>query len=414
MSEKITIKNFGGLDEVTIPLNSINIFIGKQASGKSVSAKLIYFFKTLPREIFNGVEQGKTKPEINNFILRKFEEYFPLESWANDFEIAYFFGNENIKLKKEPKTKLLINYSDGLAKLFSASKRIIKKHNEKEIGRERYNSSLMSYLEYSNYLRKDFGVCASNNQIFVPAGRSFFANLQSTIFSLLAGNKTIDPFLIEFGAFYERMKSVVERNLSSETKKEEINHYVNQLISKIINGEYKREKNKDFILHKDKRKVNVSFSSSGQQEILPLFVTLKAQTIINYIGGGATVYIEEPEAHLFPSAQKSIIELIAAVYNNSDRSLQFVITTHSPYILSAFNNLLQAGHLREEGKSEKEIEKIVSKFSIIKPKELNAFEMRDGKLINLIDEEFGLITATTLDQASEDISKEFDALLNLE
>ncbi len=30
---------------------------------------------------------------------------------------------------------------------------------------------------------------------------------------------------------------------------------------------------------------------------------------------GQTVYIEEPEAHLFPSAQRSVIELIATVFN---------------------------------------------------------------------------------------------------
>ena len=41
--------------------------------------------------------------------------------------------------------------------------------------------------------------------------------------------------------------------------------------------------------------------------------------------------VEEPEAYLFPVAQKQIID--------------FAITTHSPYILSSLNNLLYAYNL---------------------------------------------------------------------
>jgi predicted ATPase len=64
MNEKITIKNFGGLDEVKIPLNSINIFIGKQAFGKSVSAKLIYFLRTYFEDIFLRTLDRQRKNQI--------------------------------------------------------------------------------------------------------------------------------------------------------------------------------------------------------------------------------------------------------------------------------------------------------------------------------------------------------------
>ncbi|PSD34013.1 hypothetical protein, partial [Acinetobacter radioresistens] len=42
--------------------------------------------------------------------------------------------------------------------------------------------------------------------VYVPAGRSFFANLQKSIFNFLTNNLPIDFFLKEFGARYERMK----------------------------------------------------------------------------------------------------------------------------------------------------------------------------------------------------------------
>ena len=47
MKEKIEIKNFAGIGHWEIELNAINIWIGPQASGKSITAKLFYFFKSV-------------------------------------------------------------------------------------------------------------------------------------------------------------------------------------------------------------------------------------------------------------------------------------------------------------------------------------------------------------------------------
>jgi predicted ATPase len=40
--ESIRIQSFAGLKDVTIELKPINVFVGPQAAGKSVAAKLIY------------------------------------------------------------------------------------------------------------------------------------------------------------------------------------------------------------------------------------------------------------------------------------------------------------------------------------------------------------------------------------
>jgi predicted ATP-dependent endonuclease of OLD family len=407
MSEKITIKNFGGLDEVVIPLNSINIFIGKQASGKSVSAKLIFYFKSFFNDALFGLMHEKNVFEIRQEFLTKFRSYFPQEVWEDDeFEIVYEFEKHKIKIEKKLNSKLKLSFDKGFSTFFDFNTFSLENSNSLN-----QTEALIAFRNmYSKNLKKNFGELSSNSQVFIPAGRSFFATLQNSIFSLLSENEPIDPFLIEFGRFYNQTK--IRRTL--DERKRETDKTVENLITKILVGKYKREKNKDYIIHHDKRKIEVSYASSGQQEVLPLSIVLSRFIKTKHVSGGTTVFIEEPEAHLFPSAQKNIVELIATVYNNSIGNLQFVITTHSPYILSAFNNLLQAGLLKEQGKDEAEIEKVVSKFSIIKPNELNAFEMRDGKLIDLIDKEYGLITAATLDKASEDIAKEFDALLELE
>src|SRR5690606_29500741 len=126
---------------------------------------------------------------------------------------------------------------------------------------------------------------------------------------------------------------------------------------------YVREKEKDYLVHKDQRKVNLTNASSGQQETVPLIIILKTLTRINSVGGGFTLYIEEPEAHLFPTAQKRIVELLARTFNSADNKFHIFVTTHSPYILSSFNNLIYSGNIKNklilEGKKSDKLNKVI-------------------------------------------------------
>ena len=45
--------------------------------------------------------------------------------------------------------------------------------------------------------------------------------------------------------------------------------------------------------------------------------------------------------------------------------------------------------------------------------EVAAFEMKEGKIRSIMDEEFKLISADAIDTASQEIGRDFDYLLNL-
>ena len=419
MNESITIKNFGGLKDVTIPLNSINIFIGKQASGKSVTAKLIYFFKKIISEILLETTLERTRKEVDSKILERFTNYFPQEAWADySFSLKYKIGDESIVIEKSNKKSLKLSYSQKIKRLFTIAKDLENNRQEAQKQGRLLLPLNDSFFAYYSQVQETIGSEATKEQTFVPAGRSFFANLQDHIFSFLSINQTIDPFLIEFGSVYGVMKGIYRKpnfnfDKDSERADKLVSELIDKLIAQILVGKYEQENQKDYIVHDDKRKIRVSFSSSGQQETLPLLVVLKTLTRLITPGNGATVYIEEPEAHLFPSAQKKIIELISAIYNSAGISLQFIITTHSPYILTSFNNLLQAGELLEKDVNKKKLFKIVPEFEILKPGEVNAYAFADGGVKSLIDEETGLISADLLDEVSEEIAVQFEELLDL-
>lgn len=407
MNEKITIENFGGIKKATIPLNRINIFIGPQASGKSVTAKLVYFFK----ELFNHLStevllKNKDIDEAVASYTKLFYDYFPAPTYekTNSFSIKYELDYHSIILKRENYGEVSFEFSEAYIDLFAFLKKLKKTHHPVSEGKNRVEA----YIEYDDYRIKIF----KNNldgSIFIPAGRSFFSNLETAIFAFVHNGIPIDKFLSQFGMFYEQAKLINFLDNSDYKSKE----FVEQLISEIIAGQYvkKNDSNKDYIYLKDGNSIPISQASSGQQEALPMILILKYLMYNNI--AKQSVFLEEPEAHLFPSSQQRIVKLIATVFNTSPHQHQFTITTHSPYILTSFNNLLQAGIAEKELSEKEKLYKIINKFEILQPGTVNAFLMENGGVKNIIDEEYGLIQAELIDSVSEDISLEFEQMLDL-
>ena len=121
---------------------------------------------------------------------------------------------------------------------------------------------------------------------------------------------------------------------------------------------------------------------------------------------------ELPEANWFPTRQ---IEVVGNIGVDLNDRIDVVVTTHSVYILCTLNNLMYAGMLYANEKVDKgKLSSIISKRYTIEPGSVSAYYIEDGRLIDLIDYETGLIVNEKLDEASFLIEKEFDSLCNLD
>lgn len=423
MNEKLIIKNFADIESLEIDLNRINILIGPQASGKSICAKLLFYFKNFVWEILNAVEDGQSKRQLDASYTKRFEEYFPPDSWGNEFfTIRYEIADTFIQISKSVnKTQLLLTYSEFYKKKLSALRKFVAKTRKntatsEPIGLTRKPDLFFITRDYwTETLSQSLDQRATFSQLFIPASRSFFAFLERGIFSFLSNNQALDPFLTTFGSVYESMKRLdytyKAKNLRSQSKKKEVREEIDSLVEKILCGKYLYEKGKDFIVT-SKRRVSLANSSSGQQETLPLAIMISS---LAYFGSDRTVYVEEPEAHLFPSAQRDVVELIATVFNYRPNQLQFFITTHSPYILTAINNLLQAGLLYQDAKDDVRVKlnSIVAQHKALIPRDIAAYSLVNGSCRNIICKETGLIDASIIDEVSDELAIEFDKLLNL-
>lgn len=99
---------------------------------------------------------------------------------------------------------------------------------------------------------------------------------------------------------------------------------------------------------------------------------------------------------------------------NGDRRHACFIATHSPYIMTTFNNVILAGEIAAESEYKaKKVSELMPKNATLRYGEVAAFEMKNGNIHSIMDDELRLISAEAIDSASQEIGNDFDNLLNL-
>lgn len=422
-TEKLYISHFAGITEAEIELSRINIFIGPQASGKSICVKLFFFFKEAIDNIARSVLDQETKATIRSNNKNDFMKYFPPSGWGSGtFSVRYSCGDLWIRVTRTSSESSAVGIS--YSALYD-SILIRSRHTLKQISASTGNTRHGSYSGHEGITRqfsKEYyeiikGVSPTllNFNSFIPAGRSFFSILQRSVWRLLAKDEDIDPFLTLFGSSYERTRDTYMKALDGGLQRDP---RIEQYVSKLICGNYLRIRAEDFIQATDGRKIPLETSSSGQQEALPLALTLAAMAYTNHSYFN-TAIIEEPEAHLYPSSQRDIVHLLAMVagVSSSERpgfDSQFLITTHSPYILSALNNLMYAGKIVSEAPDKKDcVSSVLDDAALVDPSGVRAYFLNNGTVQSIIDKDTGLVEAAMLDGVSNELAAEFDALVDV-
>jgi predicted ATPase len=431
--QQLEIKKFGPIENLNLAINDYLIFIGPQAVGKSTVSKAIFFFKSLRDDllkyILESVEKGELFKPIGTyakFIRKKFLEFWGPTFHPDDIYICYHYEESfwvSITLEKNGKyvsPTFSDNFKKRLEDIFHKADDFIKLKNR----RNRSFLSSKDMLETEAEKRSFFSeVQEMSNQLFnenkdlmfIPAGRSLLATLSDQL-------QYIHPYKLDYlmRSFVDRInstKSIFNKGLDDiveERKKftheviqfEKVN-YAKKLIEKILKGAYHFDREGEKIYFDRDRYVKLNYSSSGQQESIWILLIVFLLILENR---DVFIVIEEPEAHLYPEAQKELVDLIFLLGNMKKN--QVVITTHSPYILASLNNLIYANNIGKQHK-EKVAQKIHPLLWVDSDK-VGAYFIDKHIFRDILDKEIQSIETEAIDSASRIINNDYDYLFNLE
>ncbi len=431
MNEKLIVKNFGAIKSAEIEVKDINIFIGHTASGKSTLAKLIAIFKNIEFIQANSLSTFKKMLGDYNIdfefkretLIRYESESFYWEAKNEEIETNYpfspFFQSFNLLASPPPNKENLLElgvymlanqiftlstandliselklkdkankYTSLIEDFFSQNKKIT---NSKESIQVKYNSLQKSIIDIYNEINQAYQVF---NIQYIPAERILIAMVGESLFGLMSKDIALAKSFKDFGAKFETARK--------EMKDFDIN---------FLKVKYLHEQGSNFLVLENKTKIKLENAASGLQSIVPLLLVVTHATEQDSIIRNCIV-VEEPELNLYPSIQKELIEfLIEKTQKVGDK---LIITTHSPYVLTTIDNLIQANNVVQLHKEQKkEVSNIIPSKLWVDFDKVSCYFVANGTARKTLNEEFRTIGASNIDDVSIELGKTFDELMDL-
>ena len=175
-------------------------------------------------------------------------------------------------------------------------------------------------------------------------------------YSFIIDNKLLNTISHETLNSFETIINLGNLSLEEITKINDLSKLI-KLIRLLKNKGYLSF---DLLLEKNKQKVNYFYLSSGEKTMISYFANLTYSMIefhqIKEINNNTFIFIiDEVELHLHPKWQINFVEYINSFFreNNLNIKFQFIIATHSPFILSDISEE-QIIYINEEDKVENE------------------------------------------------------------
>ncbi|WP_462354957.1 AAA family ATPase [Fusobacterium ulcerans] len=429
---KINFKNLGPIKEGTIDLKKLNIFCGENNTGKTYLNYLIYTifkiiksygfiykmsdsFKLVSEEeleekleiLVNLEEIFNNKIDIISDILEKsIKKELPKAfntnmNFFNKFEITIqiekesfkFFSNKSIAIDRTRRYELMKNKNEYTYKIIVKER--ISEIIPKSVGVKFLNNVLIRRIMYGI-----FGLDNISNIFFLPAERSglsiFYNELllnRSNILDRFVRNENDDLYLENIISRYpEPINDFINflalvPDLMKGNKKSKYFELAENIEKTILHGTYHVENKRISFKNEENIETELHISSSMIKTISGIIFYLK------YVASkGSYFFIDEPELNLHPDNQRKIARIFAQMINSG---IKIVMTTHSPYIINELNNLLMLSRNISNVRKEQIMNDYqIVKKDIISPENVVSYLVKDNKIEEMEQSEFGILVDT--------------------
>lgn len=393
----IEIKQVGPLNDTgRIGLKMVNLFIGKQSTGKSTLMKILCYCRWLEKTIMTGSDTVLSTYTHNNKFMKELMQFFRFNTgyFSNDSEIHYEGDcvvihlngiRNNVRIERLPvfdeeryNTKL--SFIPSERNLLSAIRNIDRSYRTSDF------DVLFNFIFEWGETRGLYTSSAPKTLAVAPDMEYYFDKEMGTDIMRLKDEKK------EFPTFYA--SSGVQSALPIEILVDYVCGMIGQPIP-VSKGEL-YDMIKKFLRER----------SSGGGKPAESVEDILSSHLLNY--QSAQLFIEELEQNLYPESQwnlvRSIVSDIKKASAHIGRTSMVTLTTHSPYVLTALNVLMLASVAWE--KDRVSTLEIVPENYILPAGSIGAYYLTEkGTVQDIVDAELQMISGLQLDGVSDRVDE---------
>lgn len=423
MKNTIEISNVGPIKHISITLNTINVFMGAQSSGKSTIAKIVSFCSWVEKNVATNQSLENYYTD-KTFFIDRLETFHKMKGFFNK-ESKIVYESNVIKLEyssKDFKIEWVDKYAykrNKISYIPSERSMVILPEVEKvEFPPNYLRSFLFDWFDARKQYSKEkslsllnigfdyyYSESAKENHIKSIEKNNHHDILLSNASS---GLQSVTPMI----AMVDYLTNFIYNDSqNSSYELDEIRMKVsNNLVSNLILTPFFKESHSNF----DERKKQIEEINKKLIEkdvvVTNLFNHYTSVRENLFTTHSSNLIIEEPEQNLFPDTQRSLIYYLLNKCSDDSHQHQMTLTTHSPYVLYAINNCMMAFIVKDKI-NEKDYKKLKCNSSPINPKDISIYQIENGK-INCIQEENGLIGKNYFDEKMKELMDDFYLMLN--
>ena len=388
--QKVIIQKLGPINYCEITIKPFTIFIGDSGTGKSIILRTISLLKWIYKKMqYKAIlKHSKTKTDALRFRLdgllknSMLEDFFTKDTYVelleNDVSVIVIKnGKLTPKYKNIKKNSLAIGKILFLNDIRSSLPEILSSPSGKRARFSYYTSDMIENFYKSFYHFKKYDLDTIDLSI---------SSKKRVAYDQIYVTRKGGEIKFENASSGEKNLSIIELICSYFAEHYDFsNSFNNTLTGLIVNG----------AVFENLGRLQDYLKNNEKQSFMDIF-------------------IEEPEANLFPEKQKRIAYYLASLQKMRNKP-ELILSTHSPYILTSINNLLLANQIiKQNNKLKDEVVKIIDDKFLLDVEQFEAYLVSDETVQSIINKETNLIDAEAIDSASVSSSKEFDSLLEIQ
>ena len=338
------IHKLGPVENVEVKFAPMVILTGESSLGKSYVNYLFYYFMSF---FYSSRSYGKF---LQNLDVKKERQSFKIQKGIMEAELhdglksfmRSFLGDENFDCDVDflfPSLPDMMTYSYDYKSNDISGLQLAQNNNDLSFDFCDVNmakikvesideDTVAAGLELSmvKFLFDRF----LYSPIILPPGRGAFVGENFSVKNRISSS---------MGMYNDFFSQYDKATLPSSDVQETGEEFANLMLN-LIGGQLKTNKNRQYFVMADGTQISLNAAASSIKEISPFLFYLK-----NRFSNFCSVCFEEPEAHLHPSMQIAVADLVAAYKN---KGAIFQITTHSDYFLARINQLIKLNELESQ------------------------------------------------------------------